>query len=328
MKEPVNDMNDGLLVKYLTGEASPVECTQVQQWLEKSDDNRRYYEDFEQVWEQSLRLAVNTKKDEEASWKQLQQRIVNTHEKIKTARQNNTQWLRVAAIFIAMVAIGYITYNVSNLYMSSPTAMVNSGAKDKVVVDTLADGSVVTINKNSVLSHPSAFKGDTRTVNLQGEAFFNIAPNKQKPFIITVNDVTVKVLGTSFNIRSVNGNTEVIVETGIVEVKRKDQSIQLLPKEKILVAQNDAPLVKDSANDQLYKYYRNKEFICDGTSLQKLVTILNEAYSVNITIENKALENIPINTVFKNEPLENILNILSKTLDIKVAKQQGQIILR
>ena len=96
----------------------------------------------------------------------------------------------------------------------------------------MPDGSVITVNKNSTLSYPSEFKGKTREVALNGEAFFKVTPNKEKPFIIHVNDVTVRVVGTSFNIRSEKGKTEVIVETGIVQVTKNKRTVSLLPKRK------------------------------------------------------------------------------------------------
>src|SRR6185295_8602769 len=76
-----------------------------------------------------------------------------------------------------------------------------------VLVDTLSDGSVITLNKRSTITYPSKFKGNTRAIALKGEAFFNVAPDQKKPFIISVNDEQETVVGTSFNIKSENGNT-------------------------------------------------------------------------------------------------------------------------
>ena len=197
------------------------------------------------------------------------------------------------------------------------------------MVDTLPDGSVITLNKRSTVTYPSKFKGDTRAITLKGEAFFNVAPDKKKPFIISVNDVQVTVVGTSFNIKSENGNTEVVVETGIVRVTRSGKIVELNAGEKIVMSANDNIASKEAVDDKLYNYYRSKEFVCDETPLWKLVQVLNEAYDAKIIIGRKELNDIRITTTFYNESLEKVLEVIHLTLDIEIIKKEdGQIILQ
>ena len=198
-----------------------------------------------------------------------------------------------------------------------------------VLIDTLPDGSVITLNKRSTVTYPSKFKGDTRAIALKGEAFFNVAPDKKKPFIISVNDVQVTVVGTSFNIKSENGNTEVVVETGIVQVTRSGKTVELNAGEKIVMPANDSIASKEEVSDKLYNYYRSKEFVCDETPLWKLVQVLNEAYDAKIIIGRKELNDMRLTTTFNNESLEKVLEVIHLTLDITVIKKEdGQIILQ
>lgn len=331
MKEHIHDMNDDLLVKHLTGEATPEEHAQVEQWLNTSDENQRYYDGFIQIWEQSLQLTAGAVADEEEAWQRFKQRIQDSQPQqtpvpVKKLPAYKTT-LRVAASIILVAGMGWLGYFVTGLFLGTPVKQLAVQTKNNVLIDTLTDGSVITMNKHSVVNFPSVFKGKTREITLRGEAFFNIAPDKNKPFIIHVNGLKVTVVGTSFNIRTINGKTEVIVETGIVKVTNKKQTVQLKPKEKVL-GDSAAILVKDTTKDRLYNYYRSREFVCDNTPLKRLVEILNEAYDANIIIENKATENLPITTTFKEEPLEHILTIVSETLGVKVDKKQEQYILR
>jgi ferric-dicitrate binding protein FerR (iron transport regulator) len=80
--------------------------------------------------------------------------------------------------------------------------------------------------------------------------------------------------------------------------------------------------------DKLYNYYRSKEFVCDDTPLWKLVEVLNEAYGVNIVIENKELRGLRLNTTFNNESLDTILDIVSQTFGITYTKEADRIILK
>ena len=163
---------------------------------------------------------------------------------------------------------------------------------------------------------------------MQGEAFFNVTTDKEKPFIITVNDVKVEVVGTSFNVKNENGNTEVVVETGIVRVTKNGRTTELVAGQKLLLTSNDSLVSKEQVTDKLYNYYRSKEFVCDDTPLWKLVEVLNEAYDANIVIGRKELNGLLLNTTFNNESLDNILEIIHLTFGISVIKKDGQIILQ
>ena len=98
--------------------------------------------------------------------------------------------------------------------------------------------------------------------------------------------------------------------------------------QKAITGLSDDILQKQSNTDQLYNYYRSKKFVCEATPLWKLVEKLNEAYDVQIVIENDALRNAPYTVVFDNQPLDNILNIICTTFNTSVAKEKGKIILR
>ena len=323
-------MNDDLLVKYLLKETSPEENGDVEQWLAASDANRIYFGHFKSIWEESKDLAAASEVDEEAAWQRFRTKLHEPQKiKITPVRKiNRYGWMKVAAIFIIIVGVAMIVYTISRK-PAVDTMMAVAG--NEIVKDTLPDGSVVTLNRNSSLTYPGQFKKDTRTVELKGEAFFDVTPDKEKPFTVQVNDVTVKVVGTSFNIRSENDLTEVIVETGIVQVMHFGHSVELRPGEKLTVPKKDTALVVQKENDQLYNYYRSREFVCENTPLWKLVDVLNKAYKANITIERPELKNLHLNTTFSNESLDRILEIISltfNTYNIKIEKQGDRIILR
>jgi transmembrane sensor len=325
LSQNFDHINDDLLVKYLLGEATEEERLQVEAWMASDFAHKKQYEDFKTIWEESKQLALVSTVDENAAWQRFKQRVEQPQKKAVVKTMRPAAWLRIAALFIVIIGAGYLGYK---LFNEKPIETIVVASNKVPLVDTLPDGSVVTLNKNSQLDYPSKFKGDTRTIALKGEAFFNVTPNKKKPFIIHVNDVTVRVVGTSFNVKSVNGVTEVIVETGIVQVIRNSKMVELRPKEKTKVTQQDSLLKKETEQDKLYNYYRSKEFVCDGTPLWKLVQALNEAYNVHIEIENPKLRSEPLTVTFNNESLDQILDVIEKTFNIKRFNEQDRIILR
>jgi len=319
-----DDIMDDLLVKYLAEEATPPEQEMVEVWIKASDDNKKYFHHFQLIWNESQKLAARSAIDENKAWHRFQRKV----KKSETAGSSlkGFGWWRVAAVIVIIAGIAWIVSSLLETGSSEPP-IVNVISTNEVKKDTLPDGSFATLNKNSTLTYPAAFKGKTRKVQLKGEAFFNVSPNKQKPFIIDVNDVQVKVVGTSFNVRNVNGGTEIIVETGVVQVSKADTTVELKAGERILFEAADTVARIVASDDKLYNYYVSRVFECDNTPLWKLVEKLNEAYNVNIRIKRDELKKLPLNVTFNDESLDVILDIISQTLMIKVSRTENEIIL-
>jgi ferric-dicitrate binding protein FerR (iron transport regulator) len=138
----------------------------------------------------------------------------------------------------------------------------------------------------------------------------------------------VRVVGTSFNIRSENNSTEIVVETGVVQITNGGKTTLLKAGEKLLLKTGSNSAAKEVVSDQLYNYYRTHQFVCDETPLWKLVDVLNEAYDSDIRIGKDQLKNLPITTTFNNESLDKILEIIHLTFDITVSRKDGQITLQ
>lgn len=318
---------DDLLVKHLTGEATEADRREVQQWLAWDEQNRRYFDHFRLIWEESENLAANTEVDEEAAWERFQHRA-RQQAATPPARvfPMNNPLMRAAAIAAIFIGIAVLTFYLFHNNPGHVIELATIQAADSVKTNALPDGSEVVLNKQSQLSYPKEFTGDKRPIQLNGEAFFKVQPNKAKPFVVKTNNVTITVLGTSFNVRSRGDSTEVIVETGVVQVTNDENTITLTAGEKAIVYQNS--LQKLASTDKLYNYYRSKKFVCENTPLWKLVEKVNEAYDTNIVIETPALRDRRIDVTFDEESLDGILTVMRETLEFSVVKEKGQIILR
>ena len=314
-------------MKHLLGEASPGEDQAVVEWMNESATHKEYYHQLKKIWDQSKALAAGSTVDVNKAWERFQTRVGKKNESPKILNRSRFSWMKIAASVILIAGLGIAAYYLFN--NNSATKEIIAQTTQNVLIDTLSDGSVVTLNRQSTITYPSKFKGNKRAIALKGEAFFNVAPDKKKPFIISVNDVQVTVVGTSFNIKSENGNTEVVVETGIVQVTRSGKTVELIAGEKIVMAANDSIATKEAVSDKLYNYYRSKEFVCDDTPLWKLVQVLNEAYDAKIIIGRKELNEMRLTTTFYNESLEKVLEVIHLTFDITIIKKEdGQIILQ
>ncbi len=291
----------------------------MEEWINAASPNRRRFEELQAAWQASLQLAPASRIDVDQQWQRFQEKIVAGKKK-----RPGFTWWRVAASIILVFGLSWLALD---RFAGKPAAQMALESGAAVLADTLPDGSIVTLNQHSTLSYPEQFKGASRPVTLQGEAFFRVAPDKKKPFEIKVNNVLVTVVGTSFNIRARNGITEVIVETGVVRVSRGNSVLELHPGEKTIV-QNDSAFTRQPVRDHLYNYYQTREFVCDDIPLWRLVDVVNEAYGSQLECGNEKVRNLHYNGTFPNESLERIVEVLQLTFKLTVRREGNKIILQ
>ena len=318
-------MKDDILISYLLGEASAEEAAKVEKWRAADRKHEAGYEQFRQIWETSRKLKLNTRPDAIASLARLKKKAAER--KLQPGKvitlPKRSAWAMIAGAVLLLIG-GTWFYTT---HRSVPDILLST--RETVRTDTLPDGSVVTLNKKTAITVPGKFASHQRTISLRnGEAFFNIVPDKASPFFIETGSTIIKVVGTSFNVKNKGGDVEVIVETGTVRVSQNGHQTAVNPGQKVTVKQNTHNFIKEYNPDQLYTYYRTREFIADDTPLWRMVEVLNEAYDSRIIIAKQELRNLPLNTTFKNDSLSNILQVISRTFRITVKKAQGQIILQ
>jgi len=317
-------INDDILVKFMLGQATAEEQQAVGEWMAASADNEKYFRHFQLIWNQSRELASAGEPDENAAWARFQQRVNQPETKVVELGASRKPWLRIAAAVTLLIVAGTLAMF---LFRRPAPRQLELAATTRPVTDTLPDGSIITLNKNSKIVYTGNFETN-RNITLEGEAFFNVATDPSHPFVLHTGDVQVRVLGTSFNVKSDQQQVEVIVETGAVEVNKQTESVQLRQNEKAVAAKNSTAIVKASNKDELYNYYRTQTFVCNGTPLWQLAEIFSNAYGVQIEITNPAIRNYPISTTFVYSTIEENLALLEQTLPVKADKQNGTYILK
>lgn len=321
-------ITDEQLISYVLNEVSAEEALHIDSWRSLDTENERRFEQFRLIWESSKNFKEDAGTDAHASLQKVKQRAAEAKKqqaKVVPMR-NRLSWLKIAASLIVIAACAWIWF----ARFANPTLQIES--KAAIRIDTLSDGTIVTLNKNTRLDHPEKFAGDRRLVNLvSGEAFFKIAHNKAKPFIIAAGKASIKVVGTSFNVKNKNGKVEIIVETGLVQVTNSVNSLMILlkPGEVAVFDPQTGKFTKRHTPDNLYQYYRDKNLVFKNIPLVRLVAVLNEAYGANIVIGRKELNNMQIAGSFNiDENLDMKLNVIAIVLNITVEKKQDKIILK
>lgn len=321
-------MDDILLTKYLLNETSEAESLSVRTWMAAHPDNARRFERLERIWKISKSLGKELTVSEEDAWR----RFVQHRDSVASARKGGfvkpIKWLRYAAAVVLLPLAIWTFYTVwSNRPVDSAPIVYETEASPQT--DTLADGSVITLNSFATLRYAQEARTQQRVATLdEGEVFFNVKSDPNRPFIVQSGEVTVRVLGTSFHVKRVGDETEVIVESGHVKVTGPRREVELSLGRRLLINTATHRFEEGEVSDQLHNYYVDNRFVLDNTPLWRLVEVLSQAYHADIRIENPKIRDLRMTTTFHRGDLNQILHVIGETLRIEVKRQGSKIVLR
>lgn len=211
------DRDYHLIVRYLDGNTTEEETAQLLDWLKANQDNMHLYTTIRDIWETT---GVNKEKDIEAKLALFELRKRELPGSIKAGKlrwlRNRMLW-RIAASIVIVLSTSFL---MNLLYLSLKNdaqivfneAIIPLGQKGQLI---LADGTKVWLNSGSTLRYPTDFSEGKRNVYLQGEAYFDVTHKVGNPFMVHTGNILVKVLGTSFNVKSYPGEDK--VETTLIK---------------------------------------------------------------------------------------------------------------
>jgi transmembrane sensor len=324
MNEIYNNMDD-ILAKKLAQETTAEEDAIMQNWLKASSENVQYFEDFEWLWSQTHGAKSLKPVNTEGALQKLHTRMEAAPAlKVVKSPTNffNLSFIMKAA---AVLCIAFGIY--SQFIKTDPPLTFATLAKPKT--DTLLDGSIVTLNKKSSLVLSERFNKRERRMTLTGEAYFEVAHDATRPFVVDVQDLEVKAVGTAFNIDNTTDVKfiSILVTDGKVQVVSRVESKFVVKGETAMYdLQTGHILIETKQNDNKLAY-KTHQFHFDETPLGTVVSALSKAYNVSIILKNKQLEQCPVVVNFDNKTVEEVLTVLGSTCAFKFEKVGEDIIL-
>lgn len=232
---------------------------------------------------------------------------------------NYSLWMKWAAIFIALLTTGIFLYNSLNTNTSAKLLTLSNGNENTTLVHTLADGTVVYLANNTSLSYPQSFDGSSRTVKLEGEAFFDIQHNIKQPFFVETNMVTIQVLGTSFNVKtSGSHNFQLYVERGQVRARMNNKlnnSVEATQGE--LVSVSDNKISKSLAGSQDFSAWKINRMHFKDETLENVLSVINRNYESNIHFQHPELKDRRITVTFYNNDLPTIVELICLSMNLE-----------
>lgn len=322
-------MNE-LLAKYFSGNATTDEKTEVEAWRNQSNENASEFLEASDIWHQQTK---GQEFDVASALSKVKQQMHNEEAKVVSMSENTTisesspfGFMKYAAGIALVIGLGLI-YWLTAVPGLAPSATYAT-LEDEVQDVELSDGTIVTLDENSQLIVLEGFNGEDRSVELTGTAFFDVARDENRPFVIDAGNSEVKVLGTSFLVKSDEDAavTEVIVKSGSVALAadygRTNPSVVLSPGEIGVADSRKAGVLKRNNKDANYLAWKDKLITFDRTALTEVAEVLNDVYKVEMTFEDN-IGNCQMTAQFQQQSIEAVVEIISQTFGFEV-KHKGK----
>jgi len=337
---------DILINKFLNQQLSSVEKNELLNWLKQNKDNQNYLKQLESLYHAAGIISAKNHFNSEQAFNQFRQKI-NAE---KASRKTKLRYLLVGAASVAasIIITVLVTYSLvlDNQHVSPQVSEISKDLEIKTAKGsrtslTLADGTKIWLNSNSRLVYPDNFKGSTREVFLEGEGYFEVAKNPQKPFYVKTDAIDVKVTGTIFNLQ--NYPDERFVETTLIEgqviIERsfgdvRKEIVTLEPKQKIIFQKSnetyelsesvkeeepdkEKPIQKiekavlvEKANIEKTISWKNNVIIFENEPFHEIVNSLERRFGVNIVFQSESIKNLRFSGTFEEISIEQALEAM------------------
>ncbi len=323
---------DDLLAKYFANETDTHEADIIGEWIGASGDNKKVFEQSKVIFKSVPSLKNQKAVNVDAAWKKLgisKNNITKTVDIQEVEPIVKFNWLnnflKIAAVLVVLFSLWFVAAKQFVIPQNDVISFKTGNASAEKI---LPDGTKISLNKNSSITYPATFEGDTREIKLDGEAFFNVHHNVAHPFIIHTQGTDIQVLGTSFNVRAYNTQVQVIVKTGRVRFSKNNKEVILEKGQKGELLANTATIIKSEVEEQKEITQGKKlSFEFEKTSLGEVVEKLNQTFGKKISFSNEKIKNCKLTASFQDEELENIINVIAETFGLKVYTQKDLIIL-
>lgn len=283
------------------------------------------YKVYKKTWKIIEEMQDIEQFDTDSAWNKLYSKIEDEKGagfQKKDRKFTVNKLIAVAASIILLMGVGSFIFLNNN--------KVFTHVNDTLIVSniTLPDGSVVYLNATAALNYTKSFGDKSRTVVLKGEAFFEVARDVEKPFIVKANETIVKVLGTSFSVNTNSEERNVIVKTGKVEVMsaiNPMESVVLMPGE--FASKTENGIQKHINVNENYLSWVNKKLIFKALPLSVVINDLMKTYPCSISLADTSLGNLKITTTFDNDSIEDVLESIALAFNLKIEKEGKKFIL-
>ncbi len=332
------------LTRYVAGECTASEAADIESRLAADESLRSLHHHIREVWEATVspELPVDT----EAAWKRQQYQSRRPEPERRTSRppvsfrprRRSALW-PVAALVLALLLVGPWAYRSLNPAAPAETHPEITGfvtAQGERMTVQLSDGTRVKLNVDSRLRVPVRFASDRREVVLEGEAYFDVAPDSRRPFVIHAGGGRVRVLGTVFNVRAYpEESVEVAVEEGLVSLGADPDTETETVTDSVLLRANQLGRLKGAEltvrpgiDLQRYLGWTRNRLVFHEAPFAEVARELERWYDLEVVL---AQPDIPLTTLdasFDDVPVGEVLRVIAATLNLEYERNGRRVVFR
>lgn len=310
---------DDRILKYFLGELNESERLQLLKLIDRDESLKNEFVEMQNLFALT-QLSAHPGDDETAkqSYRKFTRRLQAKQRKLFLIKIGKIAAIALVLIISTVfVTLFYIENSTRNTAFN--TLYVPAGQRAQI---TLQDGTTVWLNAKSTLRYPSRFAGKERKVTLTGEAYFDVAKNSRKPFLVSTQNIQLKVLGTQFNIRDYPNadRSKVSLLEGSVEINgRNEGNVVLKPGEEASI--NGGNIMVSEIVNPNYFLWKDGIYSFDNESLLEILQKLQLYYDVTIKVEDPEIFNVRYTGKFRqSDGIDEILHIIQKIHRFKIKK--------
>lgn len=312
---------DDLIIKYLKNLTSAQEDDALLSWVNENAENKAYFISQQKMFMHAPVSKADFDVDTADELKQVFEKA-----NIRTASYRKLYYA-VAAIAASVIVVLGIFFLNNNKPVSVPTLIT---ANDSIQTNTLMDGSMVSIDENSQIL-VSSFENDTiRKIVAHGRTFFEVAKDSSKPFVIDVDYVQVRVLGTKFEIEEnlADKTISVSVIEGRVQVLNTltNKSVILSAMETCTMMKKD-DCVKQTLPNQNFLAWHTGKLVFENTPMREAIIDLSDYYNKTFTLATDKVGDCELNGTFNYTDFEDAKKIISIALAATVSEQDSVVVI-
>ena len=342
-------MNRELIKRFLDGSYTENDQDLIYNWLVSNNKEHEANALLKQHWETVDRSKTLVDVDLKGIYKQILIQIEEDKvRQILDRKVNNVLempkrqsiWIglmKYAAVIICAFGLGYFAFSeqeeimVPNEEITIIEKVTSRGQKSNII---LRDGSKIILNSDTRVTYDKDFGITNRNIELIGEAYFEVAKNKDLPFSVAANNTTTTAIGTAFNISAFReaSTTTISLASGKVKVvsegndSNPDSEVLLEPGQEYLVDENNEGAIVRSFEANYVLSWKDNILYFDNTRMQELIPKLERWYNVKVIVLNpQAMTGVRGTGQFINESLENVLKVLSYSLQFDYQLKEGKV---
>jgi ferric-dicitrate binding protein FerR (iron transport regulator) len=362
--EFVNEDINLLIISHLTGSISEGDLVLLNNWINENIENRSYFNKLKDSWVLSGRNNRDTITQNEENWNTFKDKLnqnrfrLGLGNDLRSRRKASiTKYVKLAASWLLIFGLGSAcAWCLTNKPKDIP--VIATGTANGIIeistplgsrsIIRMPDSSQIWLNAGTTISYDQNYGLNSRTLILCGEAFFKVAKDTLHPFIVNTQSISIRALGTSFNVKAYPDEKTIsaTLEEGEIDVRilsltGKDESILLKPNDKLIYHKELGKMKKyiESSEDQfkpkkipsvkskdlrilsnvrteLYTSWKDPRWIIDRVPLNTLAPMLERRFNLKIIFDDQQLKKYKFTGIIENETVDQILNALRLTAPI------------